>query len=280
MSTKIFTGFSFESTSLEGTLFLLGAHKRAIQGLVDAKNRKLLAHRCTRLVDAFCLARNTGEPLPAELEQVQAESAYGHCGWKQIEEQEQCRKSPYRSPEVDCDVTLRLFGDPKTKRIVGFVCEERVGAHEYLLKVPGIVDYSYWNNTDAPKEMSEAEWEERAGIWNRAADTEGFEFDMSWKSNYEFLKDVVPHLPSLEERVRSRSLDQAINEHVSQHWKPRSPGDTSGLFSAVNRAKDELGTEGSPLALRHAEIKRHLEAVLLPELSQLLDTQLAALPAR
>lgn len=77
------------------------------------------------------------------------------------------------------------FGDEKNSKVrvtiypplddstvsLGMVSAQKDSYHRELLKLPFIEDYSYWNNTDGPKELTKEEWAERRENWNRLFDT-------------------------------------------------------------------------------------------------------------
>ena len=280
MSTKIFTGFALAGTTIEATLGLLGRQRGAIQALVDTKNCKEVARQATRTLDGYCVARPNGGPYPEALEEVKRGGAFWHAAQNIETEQHEGRKRFERHPLTDCDVLLRLFLDFETNRVLGFACEERVGVLEHLLEVPGIVPFSYWNNTDPDETVSPEDWEQRGILWERVfTQNGGCEFSMTWEPQFPQFEKVVPHLPSFEERLESRSRDAALDAYVNANWVQTEPGSTKGLFPALSAGRKALDDPGSEARTEYLAAKDRLKRLLLTELVPHLKTPLAELPA-
>jgi hypothetical protein len=70
-----------------------------------------------------------------------------------------------RNPLVDTDFKLTVF--PRRDGFVyGIAYHDHPAWFERWLKVPGVTEYGYWNNTDEPEGMSAEEWEARKKKWD------------------------------------------------------------------------------------------------------------------
>ncbi len=175
MSTKIYNGFRVNAGSALANLNLLSEVKPGVQALVDRKMLAVLTEQIVFEVDRFSLLRHqvlAGEiaELPADWADKRKEYVGRYVRRKLFEEQTECRRGLQRSPLIDCDVELFLRADPDTGMLLGYLQEERVGAHELLIRTPGIEDFGYWNNTDKPEAVSDEEWEARSRLWDKVLD--------------------------------------------------------------------------------------------------------------
>lgn len=64
------------------------------------------------------------------------------------------------------ELTLSLFPDPDGEYtyVIPFGSQDLI---EAFLKLDGVEDFSYWNNSDEPENISPEEWERRGEVWNR-----------------------------------------------------------------------------------------------------------------
>ena len=276
MSIKVYTGFGFTGTSIEDTLILLGMQTPAVQALVDAKSTGFLARRCAGLMDDYCEARASGTPLSAELTEAMQRSAYLTASCAVAQEQRLCRASMERDPALDCDVAVHLFCDPGTQTLLGTVGEERVGAWDHLRSVPGITDFSYWDNVDADDRVSEEDWERRGVLWNGALDAD-FSFKMTWEPGYSTSQQVAEALPSWAERLNQRAENFVTNQYVEEVGG-LEPANLSRIWQVLRDARRAMQIPGSPWAERLQARKDVLAQVLFPELGSLLTTKLVELP--
>lgn len=276
MSIKVYTGFGFTGTSIEDTLILLGKQTPAVQALVDAKSTGFLARRCAGLMDDYCEARAGDKPLSAELSEAMKQSAYQVASHAVAQEQRLCRASMERNPGLDCDVVVHLFCDPGTQTLLGTVGEERVGALAHLRSVPGITEFSYWNNVDADDQVSEEDWTQRGVLWNGALDA-GFSFKMTWEPGYSTSQQVAEALPTWTERLNQRADNFVTNQYVEEVGG-LEPANLSRIWQVLRDARGAMQILGSPWAERLQARKDALANILFPELSSLLTTKLVELP--
>lgn len=110
--------------------------------------------------------------------------------------------------EYKGDLYLYMFyEDSKVKKIL-------------LNKIENIEDFSYWNNTDKPDEVSESHWDKRSKIWNElltsySFDKSGFETFYFFHSE-DFLKNIQFEFEDLVEiPIEERSENYAFRQTVT-----------------------------------------------------------------
>lgn len=73
------------------------------------------------------------------------------------------RKEGVRVPIVDTDFSISLI--PVNGGLLGIVYTEHRAWYEAWCQQPGVEEFSYWDNADAPDEMAESEWQLREKAW-------------------------------------------------------------------------------------------------------------------
>lgn len=288
MSTKIYSGFIIDAGSAHANLALLSAIKEPVQALVNKKHFKTIQDNATRLIDKFYAGQLRPKAAEEKDGPLEDYSAWAYCGHTMEQEQRECRTSQQRSPFYDCDVELFLRMHPDTGALLGYLQEERVGVYDYLLTVPGIREYGYWNNTDQPEELTEEEWAARGEAWELVLDGPYAVFCVKWQPCSWDDSSVAGPLPSLESRVqqlaREELVDSAIRAQLEKEKTEKGDGVRSaslaGVSRAMRKAQEAVDTEGDPLNLEFKELCAKHEGMLLPELTrQLLQTPWDKLPA-
>lgn len=111
--------------------------------------------------------------------------------------------------DIDMDVKLSVM--PIPRKLLGIRYIRNEALDKAFMEYPGIKEYGYWNNVDAPKGMSKDSWKRREQNWNIALPgigipaENGFEFSIidtlrnanEWISNYE--TQIIPHLTPKDE---------------------------------------------------------------------------------
>lgn len=72
----------------------------------------------------------------------------------------------HRDPEVDADFDIYLF--PLEKHTFIVANTESRELLELFIAHAGVEEYSYWDSTDKPEDVSAEEWRERERIWEKA----------------------------------------------------------------------------------------------------------------
>lgn len=81
------------------------------------------------------------------------------------------KKTGYRDQAVDTDFEIVIF--PHEDHFVGMVFTEHEDWFDKFLKLPGVREYGYWNNTDPPEHVSDEEWEKRGDTWDDVLGSSG-----------------------------------------------------------------------------------------------------------
>lgn len=76
---------------------------------------------------------------------------------------EDVRRTNRRDPAVDTQFTLSFI--PLAHKTLGVAYVEDSAWFDAWLQQPGVSYYGYWSNSDAPDEISEAEWAQRRDDW-------------------------------------------------------------------------------------------------------------------
>jgi hypothetical protein len=126
--------------------------------------------------------------------------------------------SPRRLPglDVSCEVSYLVDDQDHTCFYLKVYSE----TSEYVSAVSslaGAEDFSYWNNTDHPSEITEDLWQVRAATWARLLPGAGVpaERGLSYSTSYILApsfaalfdrRDLTEYIPSLDERARTHHI--------------------------------------------------------------------------
>lgn len=138
MSTKIYTGFRIETTDLA-----------EIRAMVD-KVRPDIVLRAQGLLDDFMKhiqTKEKGKQFSVWLDMRRATVDKG-----------------LRNPLVDTQFDLLFI--PLPGYCIGICYTEHSEWFDFWLAIPGVRDWSYWNNTDPDENVSAEEWASRKKDWD------------------------------------------------------------------------------------------------------------------
>ena len=76
------------------------------------------------------------------------------------------KRTGMRNSLVDTDFQIVVF--PRMKGWIGIVYTEHEAWFQKWLSLPKVSEYGYWNNTDAPENVSDRAWRQRRHDWGRA----------------------------------------------------------------------------------------------------------------
>lgn len=194
MSTKIYYGFQIDTTDLHQVLALVKEFRKK-HWEKDAKEHKIW------FVSSVVSA----------LEDPSQKTENGFTGYTQAEflwmdHQRDIKKTGMRNRAVDTDFQIVLF--PQDSRFIGIAYTEHSSWFHKFLRMPGVSEYGYWNNTDPPDNVSDEEWDERRLVWDKVLDgpaipsMQGFTIDISDPSG--------PGFVSKEEYLTKEQMRQII----------------------------------------------------------------------
>lgn len=161
MSTKLHHGYRLaEGVDPFDFLATVRAHIDPVRDRADAR---VLAERAVAIVDKAAvhgLTTHAGDNL-ADLMKTPLASAY--LAWE--DEQAKLRETDRRHDPNR--VELSFGRDPLTGRYGVLLFADEATLIAAFEAMPEVEAYGYWNNTDRPDEVTEAEWDERRAFWDR-----------------------------------------------------------------------------------------------------------------
>lgn len=199
MSTKIYTGFRFETNDLYKIHCEMMKLRAEIKPLVEAKVRKYLASRAVDVLDQWTFF---GQP-----EDKQEHSPLREAYFELLDRQNRVKKNRERSPAADFSLDISII--PMRGRVLGMHFTEQRDFVELLEKKPWFSDYSYWDNTDRPEGINSSQWRQRIKVWDRALPGNqppsacGFTAEISpVVTAFPGQEDVLEFAPPLEKRAK------------------------------------------------------------------------------
>jgi hypothetical protein len=282
LSTKIYSGFIVRGASTQEALTILGRERPAIQALVDSKSHAELIRRVVADIDGYTLARHLypNDDLSERYPDAQTRSAW----WPVVEslrtEQATCRGGNAREPLVDCDVELTVYLQPSSGHLMGYVQEERIGAYNHLMTVPGISEYGYWNNTDPLEGVSDEDWDLRGAAWDEVLDAkDAVRFSMTWQPSFIDRRNLLAKFPDLQYRAKKLARNFVINRVTRENQTAETErGSLSGLMRVLRTTEEALQDETSALYAEYLAALERFTPWLAPNIEAHLFTNLAQLP--
>lgn len=209
MSTKIYNAYWLKDYDIQSAMQMLQAFKLdTLRPLAETLKAKVLAQRAVAMLDRVTLGWDT---------EVQN---YVSVAWREIKEEQKNVKLGNREPDVDFGFETSLI--VHAKNIYMTVHTEQPLYLKAWEAIPNIMDFSYWNNTDKPDDVSAKDWARRKKVWStifsgsvRCPDDAGIGINLlsvegSWKWPKE--EDILANVPTLDERVERHHLDAAARE--------------------------------------------------------------------
>ena len=125
-----------------------------------------------------------------------------------LEMQREVSTKGVRNPLVDFEFQLSLM--PYQGHVYGIIYTEQKEWSDIWMKRPGVVDYSYWNNSDRPDEISDQEWDNRGKVWSAILDGHplgipamlGFTAACTLEHVWPLKEDFELSLPTYQSRVQ------------------------------------------------------------------------------
>lgn len=126
-----------------------------------------------------------------------------------------------RDTELDTTASVQIYLDPEGGGLYGLYFIEHPELIKLFLADPAVVSTPYYDNTDRPSDLTEADWKARAALWERLLPDSGIPNQGGVTVE---LAPGVPELafpdeeemraywPSLEQRLDALSRDAAVNE--------------------------------------------------------------------
>lgn len=146
------------------------------------------------------------------------------------------RQNDFWDPQLEHNLEVAFLQDEKTENIFALVYGGRE-SRDHFSSIYSEFEYSYWNNTDRPKELSEDEWDDRKETWDRLLGYNSPKVSgllMTVMEPYEieprlsYYENGKPfRLPSVESRVRVLARNLVAAEFVGPKQDKDKPYDMS-----------------------------------------------------
>lgn len=154
-----------------------------------------------------------------------------------LEAQADIARTGVRNPRLDFQCEVSVLCDPDDdEHLYALLFTERDAYRQAWLSIPGVDPWPYWNNTDRPDELTEAEWDTRRSTWDRVLPANSAPAKVGWSWSL---------LPSGHTMFASRQDDDRLARY---------------LPSDQQRAR--------ALAYGHSQVTSLFECARMPERSQ------------
>jgi hypothetical protein len=131
------------------------------------------------------------------------------------DEYKKIKTTKQRNPSYDFECEISILVPKNTDKILLLLFTEQKKIQDLFETYDFIETYPYWNNTDKPDNISEAEWEQRGKDWNNALPGSGIpsKNGLSFELVGEFLplidvNSVLETMPSFKERCQKVAKDK------------------------------------------------------------------------
>lgn len=140
MSFKVYKGFRIETESLAEMLRVVDSFRPWVAEQADLVMDRFMANMIAEGSDAI----------------------KAHDTWQDL--RQLMRTEQRRIPHVDTDFTVLVI--PVPGAMLGIVYTEQPAWYEAWCAQQGVAEYSYWDNSDAPDDMADLEWDARKRAWS------------------------------------------------------------------------------------------------------------------
>lgn len=261
MSTKIYNGLRFVSPDMREVYDQLHSLRAAFLTQAEAAMARVVAILTSDAIDRAALAGEACDgALFAAVQKV----------W---DRQKRIKAEGRRDPAVDFEFNIVIV--PAGDRLLGLPFCEHGAWVKALMARPFVEEYGYWNNSDGPDGLSNAEWAERGETWRVALGKSGvpsehglvFEFEQpKWVEADAVLREV----PAKTDRALKLARAEAVNARTKETW-PWGERDAKSLpptheIFALHRASEEwVADTPEGQALLAAKLERI--SAIIPEIT-------------
>lgn len=252
MSTKIYNGRILAGPIGKVYGLLLAAKPEAV-AIARGLEASWLARRATHMID------------DARIKDVVVAHPLSDAWSEFMDRRRAVQREGRRDPAIDFELELWLF--PRRSTTLAIVNTEQRELREWFDRQPWVSDYSYYDNTDPPDDLTARQWRARRRAWDAVLPGAGvpsercLTFSIADGGQYRFFgtDEVLRHAPTIEERLR-RVVDQRLTDRhharLTREEKEKDPDFDPKGFSLVFRAVDAAKAD--------VEGRRAVEAELAP----------------
>ncbi|NTF17813.1 hypothetical protein G6L37_05320 [Agrobacterium rubi] len=212
MSTKIYNGFKLREHDMARIHQILMDWRTELRLLHQQAASRFIAEIATNMIDEETLEPgcHKGEtPFTKGLSLL----------WDM---QAEVKKTQRRNPVVDFEFCISLL--PFEGGIYGIAYTEQHAWRDLWMSKPFVEDFAYWDNTDKPDEVSEADWDERGRVWDAilasailtAPSMAGFSADCTHETLFPEIGGVMEMVPSFEDRSSRRAKFNVVGAEIDR----------------------------------------------------------------
>lgn len=175
MSTQIHNGFRFPQgfQSLAQLQTWVQHTQNLLQPLADRQHQKALVDEAWRLFDRDLLgAAGLILPDPWPLVPPSPTSSYRSAAWEVRRARLGGKETPSSEKAEPPTLSVSLAQDEQG-RLYGLLNSKDPVLTQAFRAHAGVEEYGYWDNTDRPEHLDEAEWAARMDTWNSLVDPQG-----------------------------------------------------------------------------------------------------------
>lgn len=229
MSTKIHTGVVFSNPSIDAIIAEAPMWRKRIEALTAIAKAEWLAARAIKHFDA----RHLGETA--------VDSPLSRA-WQDYREDVANELKGLRHPDTDFEFQISLM--PFEGHLYGIVRTERFRWFEEYASRPGISRYEYWNNSEQPKEIDAAAWNERDRVWSGALrEYQNLTLDYSSDRGPPSDAEIAAAMPSFKHRLDRAARDRTTLFYMREVANVPADAGVNEHVSALTKSFDWLGTE-------------------------------------
>lgn len=227
MSTKIFNGYRLSGAACP------------LDVVSDLRARIRPVYRTLYLTVAAQLAATAADALLAG-EPIEAAAAGTDSGWRHTltearspllfavavldQTWQRIRATGRRDAALDLQCEVVFLADPADRQhLYALLYAEAEPYRETFEDMTGVTAWPYWNSTDRPDNITEAEWEHRRQVWDRVlGDDPPARRGLVWSLLGDFHSvhptagEVLDYLPSRAARARAVARRQVLAAAVSE----------------------------------------------------------------
>lgn len=247
MSTKIFNGYYIPWMKLEE----LHQFMREFMGKINTESEEILnktvAEMATRSYDSYTLGLLKGKKLSEQacpLVQAYTDLMTRNRAFKD---------KGVRDPFTDFGCAVCFIPAKEYNKIFCLLYSDQKSYDKIWEEMPGVVEYSYWNNTDKPDEISERDWNVRGLGWESVLGETGIPADVGFtiecgSKGLPFRERVEELIPPFDERVddmvESVILHDKYHEFMSELAGLREEDHDPDFYKqSVQWLREQRGTE-------------------------------------
>lgn len=241
MSTVIYNGFFLDQEITTVLPFLKDAKKQ----LTPFVEKRVLDAQCWMIATLLLKALKNGSAAisQAELKPINCPPGTGKCidylfgrgdllSWSKdlVEAHAEMAELPFARAmdySFDCDISLEVILFPNGKKTYGITHGAKELCEEFLA-LPLVHRYFYWNNVDAPENISPQEWEMRGKVWDSLIPSfypadDGFSHKLFQSLRYMFPRPSEKQVEAWFQEHRQELTDRRTNALLCAKFEKLNP---------------------------------------------------------